>query len=539
MTFFLTVIAFLVIFSALVLIHEWGHFIVARKAGIKVEEFGFGLPPRIWGKKKGETLYSINLIPFGGFVKLLGEDSHDPKALKDKRSFISKSPRIRIMVVLAGVFMNFFLAMVLLTIGFTFGIQPMILSGDDVLENLNNGNIHVQQGIVIKEVVTGGGAEKAGLQTGDVLLSADGREILSIDELTEEAKRNVGKPIIFEVARDQQRQSFQITPDEKNDFGFKAYEIVRLPRVVVSDIPIDSAPANAGLKPGDILLSINGKPIYFVDDLEEAVSSGEQLQFTVFRDNRTENLIVPVTQPERIIITDVLPDSRAEKAGFQKGDIIVRVNETVVLTPQQLVGITDELSGQDIVYEVRRDESLVPVTVQPDQDGLIGVWLSAIVPHENIEFSYYPKDFPVSVVKIENIRYPFWIAPLRALEESGRLSVLTVEMFGNVIKSVFTRFVVPEGVAGPVGIAQLTYVFVQEGLLSLLRFMALLSLSLAIINVLPFPALDGGRLLFILVEVIIGRKVGQKFEAVVHAVGFIILMLLIFAVTYSDILKLF
>ncbi|HLG25413.1 MAG TPA: site-2 protease family protein, partial [Candidatus Gracilibacteria bacterium] len=125
-----------------------------------------------------------------------------------------------------------------------------------------------------------------------------------------------------------------------------------------------------------------------------------------------------------------------------------------------------------------------------------------------------------------------------AFEESGKLSVITVEMFANVLKSVFTRFTVPEGVAGPVGIAQLTHTFVQEGILSLLRFMALLSLSLAIINILPFPALDGGRLFFILVEVVTGRKLGGKFEAWIHAIGFVLLMLLIFAVTYNDILRL-
>lgn len=90
MEFIVTAIVFVLIFSVLVLIHEWGHFAAARRAGIKVEEFGFGLPPRIWGKKKGETLYSINAIPFGGFVKLLGEDSRDPKLLKNKRSFIAK-----------------------------------------------------------------------------------------------------------------------------------------------------------------------------------------------------------------------------------------------------------------------------------------------------------------------------------------------------------------------------------------------------------------------------------------------------------------
>jgi regulator of sigma E protease len=101
MSLLLTVIAFIVIFSVLVLIHEWGHYIVAKKSGIKVEEFGFGLPPRIWGVRKGETIYSINAIPFGGFVRLLGEDNRDDKAARNPRSFSAKPARVRIMVILA------------------------------------------------------------------------------------------------------------------------------------------------------------------------------------------------------------------------------------------------------------------------------------------------------------------------------------------------------------------------------------------------------------------------------------------------------
>jgi regulator of sigma E protease len=112
-------------------------------------------------------------------------------------------------------------------------------------------------------------------------------------------------------------------------------------------------------------------------------------------------------------------------------------------------------------------------------------------------------------------------------------------MFGNVISSMFTKLSVPEGVAGPVGIAQMTFVFVQEGLMSLIRFTALLSLSLAIINILPFPGLDGGRLFLILIPLLIGRKLNPRWEAMIHVFGFLFLMLLIFLVTFNDIMRIF
>ncbi|MBU1954121.1 site-2 protease family protein, partial [Patescibacteria group bacterium] len=137
------------------------------------------------------------------------------------------------------------------------------------------------------------------------------------------------------------------------------------------------------------------------------------------------------------------------------------------------------------------------------------------------------------------VQYPFWVAPFKALEETGRLSLVTLTMFGDVVSSIVTKFTVPEGVAGPVGIARLTYTFVQEGFLSVLRFMALLSLSLGIINIFPFPALDGGRALFILMEVIFRRRISLKFEALVHGIGFVILMAIIFFITYNDILTFF
>src|SRR3989344_5492950 len=109
----LTIIIFILTLLFLVVIHELGHFLMAKKFGIKVEEFGFGIPPRAWGKKIGETLVSINWLPFGGFVKLLGEDEIDKNLLNNKRSFASQSVFKRIIVVVAGVAMNFILAFIL------------------------------------------------------------------------------------------------------------------------------------------------------------------------------------------------------------------------------------------------------------------------------------------------------------------------------------------------------------------------------------------------------------------------------------------
>jgi len=538
MDLIITIIAFLVIFSVLVLIHEWGHFFTARKAGIKVEEFGFGLPPRIWGKKKGETLYSINWIPFGGFVKLLGEDSRDPKLAKDKRSFIAKPPRVRILVICAGVIMNFLLAYVLLTVGFIMGIKPLILSGDDVIARLNDGTIETTPGFVIKEVKKDTPAEKAGLQSGDRIVAIDHKEILSADELETMQKSTNKTQHVIDFERGSEQKELTLEPDQKMGLGFATYETMFLPRVEILNVKAGSAAALAGLQPADVILKINDKSVYYLDEYLDAIRSAGTLTFMVQRGYEIENMQVQLSQSAAVVMSGIFPNTPAEAAGVQKGDVLVSMDGQTFATPEDVIAYNKGKANQKVHYVYDRHGQPFEADITPSADGLIGVGLSTVFSYENQELSVFTTDSVVSVTMIHDVQYPFWIAPIQAFEESWRLSALTAGMFVNVIHQVITQFSVPEGVSGPVGIAQLTYQFVQEGALSLMRFMALLSLSLAIINILPLPALDGGRLLFIIIEVVTGKRVSSKVEAFIHAVGFIFLMLLIFAVTYNDILRL-
>ena len=364
---FLTAIAFIVIFSILVLIHEWGHFTAARRAGIKVEEFGLGLPPlakNIYKDKKGTT-YTLNWIPFGGFVRLYGEDSEDPKVLKDKKSFASKTIWQRTTVILAGVFMNFVLAWAIITIGFMVGMKPFLVTHEDVEKGIEAGLIETQDGIYVSKA-----------------------------------------------------------PIEESAF-------------------LD----------GDMIINIEG--IGYVESSE---------LINVIKPNETYNLTV-----------------------------------------------------------IRGDKEEVVIEVKTDQEGKFGIEIS---------------DQKI-ITNVNNITYPFYIAPIEAGKEVARLSVLTVKMFGNVIVSLVGKLTIPDGVAGPVGIAKMTHRFVQEGFMALMQFMALISISLGVINVMPFPALDGGRFLFIVFELITRRKPNAKWERIIHTTGFGLLMILIVVITWNDILGLF
>lgn len=537
MNFLLTAIAFILIFSILVLIHEWGHFFAARKSGIKVEEFGFGLPPRLWGIKKGETLYSINAIPFGGFVRLFGEDDSDPKVKKNPRSYSGKSLRVRTIVVLAGVLMNFLLAWFLLTIGFSFGIQPLILSGDDILQGIQDGTIQTQPGIIVKKVDAGSPAFKAGMKPYDKILAIDQHQIFSLEQI-QSLTRQAQHSLTIEVFRGEERLPLTVDAAPNGVLGISFYEFITLPRLQVKNLTANSS--YYALNEDDILLKVNDTDIYTPADFQKVVQNARtDLDFVVVRNDAVQNVHMELPIKQRVVVSSIFPSTPAEKAEVEVGDILETVNGEQVFVPDDVVKIARKSANQTITYHLLRHGKEMDLQVTPNEKGLIGVGLTLLLPSLNNDISFFNRDFPTSVTKIGDVRYPVWVAPVKALEESGRLAVMTVQMFGNVLRSLLAEHTVPQGVTGPVGIAQLTYVFVQEGFLSLLRFMALLSLSLAIINVLPLPALDGGRFLFIMIEVVLGRRVNPKYEAYIHTLGFIFLLLVIVAITYSDIVKLF
>ena len=536
-SFLISAFAFIVIFSLLVLIHEFGHFYAAKKSGVKVEEFGIGLPPRIWGTKKGETLYSFNWIPFGGFVRLLGEDSRDSKMLTNKRSFISKPPRVRVFIISAGVIMNLILAYVLLTVGFTFGIQPLIMDEHDVFENIKNGNIELSDGIFVKKTNEGGSAKSAGILPDDKIVKINGEPVTldNFEAVTGVNKNNIG----VSVVRGGREMVFDLSAEGDNGYGMEIYQVLPLSRVAIAEIKPDSNSERAGLKVLDTIISVNGEPVYSAVQYEDALRGAFSMDYQVLRNGGLEQIKVDLLQVNKVIISEVVPGGPADLKGIRKGDIIVSIDGVILISPEQLVEINRSAGGRELVYEIERVGERHNIAVAPGKDGLIGVYPSTLYSFENRDISVFPVSTINSVINIKDIIYPFWIAPVRAFEESGKLAVLTFKMFGDVMRSIITSMSVPEGVAGPVGIAQLTHVFVQEGLLSLVRFVALLSMSLAILNIIPFPALDGGRLLFIVFEIITGKKVSPRREAMVHAVGFLLLMALIFVVTWNDILRFF
>ncbi len=447
----LTIIAFLVIFSAIILIHELGHFVSAKKSGVKVEEFGIGLPPRIFGKKFGETIYSVNWIPFGGFVRMWGEDARNTKLINNKRTFIGQPVLNRIIIVTAGVIMNFVLAWLLLTIGFSVGMKPLLLE-DDVLNAVNDGQIVLEK-------------------------------------------------VVFSEALDEESEK----------------DLVPFPHPQIYRISEDSSLYEAGYRDGDIIDIYNDNYIFGLDGFEKSFNeSPDQI---------------------RVVVTEVLADTPAQRSGIKEGDIVVSAQGGDVDDVVELIETTEGCQSEACSYTIDRNGELIDYEILPEQ-GRIGVMLSELRGYDEGKLLLQNSSLLYSIAEIKEEKYPVHVAMGKSVTEIVRLGKVTLLMFGDFVGELFRDGKVPESVAGPVGIAHMTSYFVTEGIVSLLRFAAILSLSLGVINILPFPGLDGGRLLFIIVELIIGRRVSPKWENSIHGLGYLLLLVLIFAVTYSDIMRL-
>ncbi len=351
-----TLIIFILVLSLLVFVHELGHFVMAKRMGMKVEEFGFGFPPRAWGFKRAGTTYSVNWIPLGGFVKIKGESGEHAT---ESDSFASKKAWQRFVVLISGVAMNLVLAAVLYWVGFMVGLPSVI---DEQIPD--NARVS-EEAIVILEVLPESPAARAGVVEGDEIVSIDGR--------------------VF--TRDNEARSY---------------------------------------------IAAQGQ------DGVEVVVSGTDESY-----------------------------------------------RTYTLTSEPLA-----------------------------QVGITGVGLG--------------------FVTTGIVSYPFFQAIAQGVWTTGELTLRIVQAFYGLIRELVVHQQLTVDLSGPVGIAVMTGEVAAMGFIYLLQFTAVLSINLAIINILPFPALDGGRVLFLAIEKLRGRALNQRVEIAAHNLGFMLLMLLVVLVTYKD-----
>lgn len=356
---FLTILGFILILQLLVFVHELGHFFTARRAGVKVEEFGFGLPPKIFGFVRNGVLYSLNWLPLGGFVRMKGEESESG----DSDSFSQKPLLSRFIILSAGVFMNFVLAVVCYSIVFMIGF-PM-------------------------------NADRLSTETGTGTIT-------------------------------------------------ERY-------LIVSGV-LDEGPAkDSPLAAGDKIVQLNGAPI--------------------------ESLV------------------HAQKE--------IAENATVTLSVKK--------RGLEVSYVL---EPQILEDVDPDRP-ILGLGLE----------------------EIAVVRYNPFVSLWKGLKESIYITGRIIVVLGSIIKDLVATRTVTSDIGGPVAIAVFTGRVIDLGISHVLQFIAVISLNFTVINFLPFPALDGGRALFLFVEKLRGKAVSQKIEGMTHQVGFMLLMLLFVLITVRDVAR--
>lgn len=420
------------ILAFLILVHELGHFVMARRAGMKVEEFGIGLPPRLWGKQRGETLWSINAIPVGGFVRVLGEDGKNT----DNRSMQSKTAAQRAKFITAGSIMNFITAFILIAVLLSVHGRPSASA-------------------YIAEVVPDSPAAAAGWQRGDQIISVGGDSIENASEIVKRTDDYIGREMPVTVVRDGQQIDTVITPRENPPTG-QGRTGIRLVNAYSSsmrfaEVPEGSLAAQSGIQVDDQIVSIGGNPIDNIISYDDALiaNQGTTTTFELLRDGETITIDVNVLE------------STADAMESMGGTL-----------------------AQEVDYNRVGIVQLIP-------------------------------------------------------ETTGQFFT-TIQRMGEGLMMLITGEVAITELAGPIGMGQLTSEVITESVtptwVTLLNITILLSLNLAILNLLPLPALDGGRLLFVIIEVLRrGKRIAPEKEGMVHFVGLVVLLGLMFAIAFIDI----
>ncbi|MBI2327001.1 RIP metalloprotease RseP [Candidatus Curtissbacteria bacterium] len=458
-----SIIIFILILSILVLIHELGHFIMAKRAGIGVEEFGFGLPPRAWGKKIKGTIYSLNWLPFGGFVRLVGEDPTD-KNKNEKNSFYVKSILQRTGVVVAGVVMNLLLAVIIFYfVIFALGFKVVVPRIIDYNFAATTQSQHA--------VVFSASKNPDLIDSGELILRLDNKKVENSNEIYDLIKSSEGK--LFEIELE----------NSNENYAKKTTQVSFLPQPYILSVVKDSVAEKAGIKDNDVLVSIDGEIIATTEELINRIRSSEGKELTIVLYNLSDN------QKREVKAVPSVDANGKVALGIEIGEILM-------------------VSDHMITRQTAFDNKIEGISVGDAYK------LTYQNPSEKI---------------------------LSGFTHSYNILAYSMKVFGQLIGySIREKDVtlVSEGVSGPVGIAQVTSQAVALGPISVLQLMALLSLNLAFINILPLPALDGGRFFFIIVEAVTRRKVYPSLEKWVHTIGFALLLALTLLITYNDIAKL-
>jgi len=449
-------VSFVVAIGVLIFIHELGHFLVAKASGVGVERFSLGFGPRLWSIRRGETEYCLSLIPLGGYVKMVGEEAHGEEAIHPgteppgdsridpRKSFALKPLWARALIVFAGPGMNFVLAAVIFTGIFLFVGVPVLPT-------------------TVGRVLPDSPAAQAGLQPGDQIVAIDGRLVRHWGELDEAVARSEGRPLVLTMMRGGQRRDATVTPRRmasRTPFGepTEVWSLGTTPyqAPVVGEVKPGMPAAEAGLRPRDRIVAIDGQPIRTWDEMAEIISRrpGEPVGLTIQRDGeRLELTVTPRAVTERDPLGNEIKVAR------------IGIGQS---TPQTFLRLG-----------------------------------------------------PVAAVS-------------RGIQRTWDVTVLTLVSFWKLLSGIIPA----SNIGGPIQIGMAAGQAAQEGLVPYAFLVAIISINLAILNLLPVPMLDGGHLLFFAIEAVMGRALSVRKREIAQQIGLALLLLLMVFAIGNDIRRL-
>ena len=541
----------------LIFIHELGHFLAAKRSGIKVNSFSLGFGPKLIGFQRGETEYKLSLLPFGGYVQMEGENPSEQTGAEGE--FASASLGSRAFVVIAGPAVNLLFGILAFWFIFTVGLDDHSVRLISGLTGQSFGK--KQEAVQIGMLADDGPAGVAGVKQGDTIVSINGDHITNFAAFKTKIFTNPNKELEFVVQRDNNLEILTVVP-EASDLRGKIGEIkvASTTDVFVSGVVKGSLAANAGIMVGDQVETIDGQKLYTVPVFNPGIwhpkigwpgakyqayynhidQKQDTLELGIRREDEKLTFQLPVTWQIR---TFVQKKSTAAEAGIQNGDVLVSFNGKPVDIKSfftELEKVETELEKVETELEKVEDTPIILGVLQEGNKKTITLFPSKRS-KKDAEDTFFGMKWAtyLSGMKIEGPPLPRYNV-FTAFGKGAETTWLTLTSITRTLKQLISGEVSPKYLSGPVGILDLTSrMFASVGLTTVLFFIGFISINLAIVNLLPIPIADGGHLLFFAVEKIRGRPVPRRAQEIIQQISVVFLIALFLYITWFDILTLF
>jgi regulator of sigma E protease len=540
----LSVIGFVLVLIPLVVVHELGHFLFAKLFNVRADAFSIGFGPVLFQKKMGETDFRVSAIPLGGYVKLLGEDPTSPLSEEEKkRALHNQAPWKRFFIFFGGPFFNFIWAVIVFMIMMAVG-EPQVAT-------------------TIGRVLPNTAAEQAGFKSGDTIKAVLGTPVTKFEEVMTILSDQPNREVSVQVDRAGKSVDLKVMTTAEEGFSIygEAKEVGSIDGIVanarMTKIGISnpkSLAAVAGMKTGDEIISINSIPVQTFEELEAKYSEiavaemkskkPTEVKFEVRSDAQTKTVVINAKvsgniekdfgfYSSELFVEQAMKDTPAEKAGFKKGDRIVSVNQVPVFSffgLRQAIQKAGETEGK-VTVAAERDGQLISVEVVPQVS-------SERDPVMKKRIQYTVGLMPVASLMeakmiVERIYNPFKLL-YRGTERMIEMSARNLISIGKM----FLGQVSVKSLGGPILIGKLAGDSISRGLIDFLRMMAILSIGLGILNILPIPVLDGGHIVLLGVEVLKGKPLNPAHVEKAQQFGLVVILLIMVIVMKNDISRL-